>query len=179
MKWYWKYFSSYKDRGMTQEEFYAGSQVENAGASWDEIMGVFHQLDHNGDGNLSKKEFFSMSEMDGHDGKNEKDMNADDFWQKYSNDGHMKWVDFKRAYEHAEPGATWEQIDQMWNLGDHDGNQRMSKDEFMRLVSEYDNEQEKGDKISPDEYWKKFSGPEGMDYKSFEAGYRYAEPKVD
>jgi len=75
--------------------------------SWDEAMGYFHQLDHNEDGRLSRNEFFSMSEMDGHDGKKEEDMNADDYWQKFAKDGHMKWIDFKRAYEHAEPGVGY------------------------------------------------------------------------
>jgi Ca2+-binding EF-hand superfamily protein len=58
---------------------------------------------------------------------------------------------------------------------------RMSKDEFMRLVNEYENENEHGkkDEMSADEYWKQFSGPEGMDFKSFEAGYRHADQYVD
>jgi Ca2+-binding EF-hand superfamily protein len=105
MKWYWRIFASCKGKGMTKEEFYTGSQIENAGASWDEMMGYFNQLDHNEDGHLSKSEFFSMSEMEGHDGKKEDDMNADDFWMKYSKDGFMQWDDFERAYKHAEPGV--------------------------------------------------------------------------
>lgn len=115
MKWYWRHFASYKDRGMTQEEFYAGSQVENQGASWDEIMGYFHQLDHNGDSYLSRNEFFSMSEMDGHDGKDREEMNADDYWQKFSSGGHMSYEDFAEAYNHSTPGVSKDEIWAAWD----------------------------------------------------------------
>jgi len=43
-------------------------------------MGYFRMLDHNGDGRLSKNEFYSMSEMEGHEGKTDADMTADDYW---------------------------------------------------------------------------------------------------
>jgi hypothetical protein len=109
LKWYWKHFASYKEKGMTKEEFFAGSRLDNPDSSWEEIMGIFMQLDHNENGFLSRKEFMSISEMDGeeHDGKDEDEMNADDYWQHFSKGSHMNWIDFKRAYEHAEPGVTW------------------------------------------------------------------------
>lgn len=109
MRWYWKHFASYKNKGMTEEEFYMGSQVENEGMSWDEAMNYFRMLDHNGDGRLTKNEFYSMSEMEGHEGKSDDEMTADDYWQKFSKDGKVMTFDsFVNAYEHAEKGVSKE-----------------------------------------------------------------------
>ena len=131
MKWYWRHFASYKEKGMTQEEFYMGSQVENQGMSWDEAMGYFNMLDHNEDGRLSRKEFFSMSEMEGHEGKKEDEMNADDYWQKFSNGKSMSFEDFERAYNHGHSGVSKEEIAKAWSQGDQNRDKELSYDEFM------------------------------------------------
>jgi hypothetical protein len=60
LEWYWAHFAHYPEKGMTMGEFYTGSQVESAGTSWEEIEGLFHELDQNGDDLLSREEFMSL-----------------------------------------------------------------------------------------------------------------------
>jgi hypothetical protein len=52
MKWYWKNFASYKDKGMTIEEFFMGSRIEHPDMPYEEVEAIFKELDHNGDWRL-------------------------------------------------------------------------------------------------------------------------------
>jgi len=179
MKWYWKNFASYKDKGMTIEEFFMGSRIEHPDMPYEQVEEIFRELDHNGDWRLSRSEFMSMSEMEGHDNKRREDMNADDYWQHFSKGGVMDYDSFAEAYQQSLECVTPEMISAAWNDGDNNRDKMMDKGEFMDMVQRYEAEAKVRDSMTPDDYWNKFSDGKGMNYEAFAKGYRYAEECVD
>jgi hypothetical protein len=108
-----------------------------------------------------------MSEMEGHDNKRREDMNADDYWQHFSKGGVMDYYSFADAYKQSAECVTQDLISKAWNQADQNRDKMMDKDEFMRLVKDYEIEEQKRDAMSPDDYWKKFSDGNGMGYLAF------------
>lgn len=60
LAWYWRFFASDKDAGMTMDEFHMGSLVENPGKTREESKKEFAMLDKDQNDSLSKKEFNSI-----------------------------------------------------------------------------------------------------------------------
>jgi len=107
---------------------------------------------------------------------------AMEYWDKYTVAGtDMSYDQFAKGYRSEDPSISDDIIKQSWEMANVDGNDFLSREEFVMLFFMEEESEGKDDMPGHKELYREFARThpkKGMTYKEFKKGYRATEPTV-